>query len=99
MQLRSAVANGDLLVDHSGQRLISNLNELECVVGGLVRLGDDERDAFADVTNPVDGHRRPVRYHSTGDDPVGLDLAEFAGEIGTGESKAHAGGGPSCRKV
>src|SRR5580704_16574700 len=34
------------------------------------------------------------RYH-----PVGLDVADFAGKVGAGESEAHAGGGPGCRKV
>src|SRR4029077_14160260 len=78
---------------------IVNFNELQCVAGRLTRLGDYERDAFADETNPLDGHHRPVRYHSTRDDPVRFDVANPDDEVGAGESKAHAGGGPSGRKA
>src|SRR5437016_3459670 len=99
VELRSAVAGGGLLVDHGRQRLISNINELQCVVGRLPCLGDNERDAFADETNPVDGYHRPVWYHRTRDDPVRLDIADLAGEVSTGENEAHASGGPGGRKV
>ena len=99
MELRSAVGDGGLLVDHGRQRLIADVDALQCVIGRLARLGDNQRDAFADETNPVDGHHRAVRHDRPGHDPVGLDVADLAGEVGAGESEAHAGGGPGCRKV
>src|SRR6266446_5502202 len=99
VELRSAVAGGGLLVDHGRQRLISNINELQCVVGLFTYPAANERDAFADETNPVDGYHRPVWYHRTRDDPVRLDIADLAGEVSTGENEAHASGGPGGRKV
>jgi hypothetical protein len=56
VELCRAVAGGGLLVDHGRQRLMVNFNELQCVVGRLTRLGDYQRDAFADENEPS---RRP----------------------------------------
>ena len=84
VELRRALGNGCLFVDDGRQYLLRNINELQRVMGRLACLGNDERNAFPDNTNPVYGHHRPVRHHSTGDDPVGLDVADFSGEIGAG---------------
>ena len=84
MQLKRAIGNGCLFVDQGRQRLIGDINQLQCVIGRLTGLGDDERDAFADEPNPVDGHHRTVGHHSTGDDPVGFDVADFPDEVSTG---------------
>jgi hypothetical protein len=63
---------------------MGNIDELQRVVSRLAGLGDNERDAFANKPNPIDGHHRTVWHHSTGDDPVGLYVVDFSGEIGTG---------------
>src|SRR6516162_11040148 len=83
VELRCAGVNGCLFVDHDRQRLIGDINEFQCVVGRLMGLGDNKGDAFANKPNPVDGHYRSVWHHSTGDDPVGLYVVDFTGEIGT----------------
>jgi hypothetical protein len=44
-------------------------------MGRLTRLSDNERDAFADETNPIDRHHRPVWHDRPGYHPVGLDVA------------------------
>jgi hypothetical protein len=99
VQSRSGVANGGLLVGHGRQRLIGNLNALQRVIGSLTRLGDNQRDAFADEANPVDRHYRPVRHHSARYDPVRFDVGDLAGDTGAGEGEAHTGGDAGCRKV
>ena len=63
------------------------------------RVGDNERDAFTDETDPVDRHYRSVRHYRAGYYPVRLDVADFASEVGAGESKVHTGGRPCCRQV
>ena len=55
--------------------LIADINALQCVIRRLARLGDDQRDAFADETNPVDRHHRPVRHDRARHDQFGLMLA------------------------
>ena len=99
MELRCAVGNGDLFVDHGRQLFISDINEFQCVVRRLTRLGDNECDALADKTNPVDRDHRTVRHHGTGDDPVGLDAADLPGKFGPSERETNAGGGLCCRQV
>ena len=99
VKLRRAVGNGRSFVDDGRQRFIGDINEVQCVPGCLACLGDNECDAFPDKTNRVDGHHRTVRHQSTGDDPVGLDVADFPDEVRTGESEAHAGGCARRREV
>jgi hypothetical protein len=71
-----------LLVHHSRQRFIGDINELQCAIGRLAGFGDHQRDAFPDKTNPIHGHYRAVRHYGTGNDPVGLDVSDFSAEIG-----------------
>jgi hypothetical protein len=78
VELWRAIGDGCLFVDHDGQRLIGDINEFQCVVGRLTGLGDNERDAFPDKTNPARRHHRPIRHHGTGDDPVGFDVGDFS---------------------
>src|SRR5215469_2979412 len=99
VKLRCAVCNGGLLVDYGRQHLVSDINELYCVVSRLTGLRGKEHDGFADKTNPVHRHYRPVRYDRTRDDPIGLDLADLVDEIRAGDSKTDTRCGARRRKV
>ena len=55
-QRRRFVAGGDG-VDHSGQRLVIDLDQLRGILRHIPVLGDDQRHRLADITHPLDRER------------------------------------------
>ena len=53
MQLRRAVLGRQLRIDHSRQRFVVDVDQVERIVSLLCRLGDDDRDRIADVADDV----------------------------------------------
>ena len=84
-------------IDHGGQRFVVDVDQLERVVGLIVRFGDDHGDRIADVTDDVgrdarDRARRSVR-HSAGATRRECTCRP-ASVSGAGEHRHDAGGAP-----
>ena len=85
---RGPVGESTLRVHHRGQRLVLDLDELQCVLGQVTAVRDDDRDALADVPHLVRGQAAPgvpgrVRTE------VGHRIAQFGG-LRAGDHRVHA---------
>ena len=62
MQLRRTGHRRLLGIDDGAERIVVDVDQIERVARRLARLGDDERDAVADVAHRVDGEQRMRRH-------------------------------------
>jgi hypothetical protein len=69
-------------VEHHGQQVVVDVDELDGVLGGDLAAGDDHRDGLTDVVDLVHGDRGvPGIDHVGGDRPGAGDRSLFFGEV------------------
>ena len=90
---RGPVGQSALRVDHRGQRLVLDLDELQRVLGQVAAVRDDDRDALADVPHLVRRQAAPGVPGRVGAE-VGHRVAQLGG-VGAGDHRVHAGCGQS----
>ena len=100
VDLRRAVGDRRLDVDDHGERLPVDVDQLERVLGGLLRLGDDGRDARAGERDAVDLERarRDDEVLGPGGLPGARERVQVL-EVLAGEDADDAGRGRGARGV
>ena len=87
----STVVERPLRVDHRGQLLVLHLDERQRVLGEVAAVGDDHRDALADIADLVHGQAPPgVRGRVRTE--VGQRVAQLGG-LRAGDHRVHPRGG------
>jgi hypothetical protein len=99
MKLRCTVADGGDLVDHCGQRLVVDVDQINRVVGFGKRLRDHQRHAFADEAHAIDRNDVAVRNLRSRQHPVGSDGADLAVKILPRQSEPDSRRGASRAEV